>query len=542
MRYLILFLLMILPLAYADLANTDYAVNDIVGIKLTCRQACLNRDEIFTGDINFSGNVQIDNLTIRNVSSYSVNGSVSAEEFCFNNDGCIPGFADVCGYCSFGAGINVLNDTKTDAFACPGQVVQNASAHSVQCIDLPEVVYYDQIDALNSSKADTANCSGQVIQNISAHGVSCVDFISVDTNATTQCSGNTVPTGTGACADMYCEYNLSETNYCYQESANVSTACGGSSLGFYTMPNQYVYPFSITYKKPLNSALGTIWQVKHGRGDAYNITIPSDCWNANATHLILRMEGLSVLNGSSYSNVSCWNGAVYETIGNFYNESLNDTYKTNDGIQVMVAGQLYGRLFDGDWNNYVTYRDSGGFWARAQKVSVDYAINGTISEEGMFWNIPTTTRCYLINYTWNSTTADGLYYPLNTNPKDYQNISYFSDEIYINQINYNFTYNESKHNDSIDAKIASKDLINNSYANSTYCFANGTNISGQDCIDLTGYVQNDSDVNFSNLISVNLTVPTFSNLSGFIICTNASGVPKLADALGYARARADGRC
>jgi len=75
-------------------------------------------------------------------------------------------------------------------------------------------------------------------------------------------------------------------NICYQETANVSTVCGGLSTGNYysTNTDSYVY---INYSKLINSMSTSSWRVKYGynisSGQAIdkNFSIPSDCWSQN---------------------------------------------------------------------------------------------------------------------------------------------------------------------------------------------------------------------------------------------------------------------
>ena len=159
--------------------------------------------------------------------------------------------------------------------------------------------------------------------------------------------------------------NASDTLFvqdCYQESANVSTSCGGVSSGVYsynvsewnalnvsntfdgsfstwavvnsTGLHDYAYLY-INYTKPSRATSLSKWLVADETGGSEpdgilraNVTIPLDCWNYNDTTLVLRV--LSENNvGSSETYWSCYNGtdwAVQKTnLGNtrVYEEGMN---------------------------------------------------------------------------------------------------------------------------------------------------------------------------------------------------------------------------
>lgn len=65
------------------------------------------------------------------------------------------------------------------------------------------------------------------------------------------------------------------TTYCYQETANVSTSCGGLSTGTYLNSTRYFY---INYTKPLSSSNLSLWMVRQGNyTTSYNLSLAS-CW------------------------------------------------------------------------------------------------------------------------------------------------------------------------------------------------------------------------------------------------------------------------
>jgi len=124
-------------------------------------------------------------------------------------------------------------------------------------------------------------------------------------------------------------------SWCFQESANVSTECGGLDTGTYEEYNSnptvgnwtnfsntidgdwdtygyksgigafsvYLY---INYTKPQSALNTSLWQVKDN-GGIDNLTIPISCWNYDNTKLIFMVESYSV-RGDADGIWSCYNG------------------------------------------------------------------------------------------------------------------------------------------------------------------------------------------------------------------------------------------
>ena len=131
----------------------------------------------------------------------------------------------------------------------------------------------------------------------------------------------------------------SPTNFCYQETANVSTSCGGFSTGNYRTYNLVVSnktydgdwiasSFSsfdsllengtlwINYTKPTNSIESSLWQIAdcYDAGSPFspvNLSIPFSCWNQNL--LQFRMIS-SVSDYHTYSD--CYNGSTWINLRN----------------------------------------------------------------------------------------------------------------------------------------------------------------------------------------------------------------------------------
>ncbi len=129
-------------------------------------------------------------------------------------------------------------------------------------------------------------------------------------------------------------------SWCYQETANVSTSCGGLSTGNYgssgnwiNLSNTYdgnldtygkgnepgtpVYLY-INYTKPTNALNSSLWQVKDGIG-IVNLSISLDCWNYDADKLVLRVESYAPsppenwIKWYCYNNSNEWNQLRYSS-------------------------------------------------------------------------------------------------------------------------------------------------------------------------------------------------------------------------------------
>jgi len=124
---------------------------------------------------------------------------------------------------------------------------------------------------------------------------------------------------------------------CYQETPNVSTACGGLNTGNYFYDNNWdtiespthlvdgnwdswtarnagggvTAYFYINYTKPINALNTSLWQVKVITLGTINYSIPSTCWNYSND--ILRFEMKSIFPaGLSFG---CYNGVDYSILG-----------------------------------------------------------------------------------------------------------------------------------------------------------------------------------------------------------------------------------
>jgi hypothetical protein len=129
------------------------------------------------------------------------------------------------------------------------------------------------------------------------------------------------------------ELNVSVTEFCYQESANVSTGCGGLDTGSYVFSPWKGYEYGdwvdtsnvidgdwntygsdtegtgsgillINYTKPAGATSDSLWQVKDGNGTD-NLTIPYDCLSYDPNTLQLRIVSDEL---ESRVHWMCWDG------------------------------------------------------------------------------------------------------------------------------------------------------------------------------------------------------------------------------------------
>ena len=137
-------------------------------------------------------------------------------------------------------------------------------------------------------------------------------------------------------------------NYCYQETANKTSICGGvntgnydnrgSFLGSFPASNAYDEDYStfaiatnsqsgevfINYTKPPESINGTIWQISIEDLITVNRTIPESCWDYDTERLVLKMNTTN--NGALDlpARADCYNGSTWV---NLYNTSTGALYE-----------------------------------------------------------------------------------------------------------------------------------------------------------------------------------------------------------------------
>ena len=133
---------------------------------------------------------------------------------------------------------------------------------------------------------------------------------------------------------------FSFSDFCYQETANVSTACGGLNTGTYNFTgswdgtqianltydadygtygrgsNDDIGNVFINYTKPNNSINSSVWQIKN-EDELANKTIPNNCFIQ--TPLQFKIISNSDVIGSANTTWQCWNGSAMETVASTAN-------------------------------------------------------------------------------------------------------------------------------------------------------------------------------------------------------------------------------
>lgn len=194
--------------------------------------------------------------------------------------------------------------------------------------------------------------------------------------------------------------------FCYQESANVSTACGGLDSGVYfvngSLPDYWQtalqYPqyaidgnwssfafgkndsfIDINYTKPTNALSSSLWMIKlNSVQNEVNITVPLDCWNKYTDRVSFRMQSRCTSDYNVYDclgdSAFCYNGtwkvlwtdvtngseigygSLYEEAmywdGDFTPPIINITSPTNTTYQVKNAWFNLTLNEDGSWCGY----------------------------------------------------------------------------------------------------------------------------------------------------------------------------------------------
>jgi parallel beta-helix repeat protein len=253
---------------------------------------------------------------------------------------------------------------------------------------------------------------------------------------------------------------LGSAGWCYQESANVSTACGGLATGAYgssgnwydlaktydgnwgtwgsvddLIGNAYLY---INYTKPGGASLA-IWQVQ-GQDGPDNVSISSACFNAYANKIRLRVNSSSTGGGFLKSSKwDCWNGTAYTTLKSYgvisaaiYEEGMYwdsdpcdyylDACKTSgwsDGVYCLSQNiSTTGSCMIIDADNVTL--EGRGFTISGNDAGVDYGVysmgwdniivkNMEITDFGSGVYCSGANKSLLENITANSNSYNGIY-------------------------------------------------------------------------------------------------------------------------------------
>ncbi len=249
---------------------------------------------------------------------------------------------------------------------------------------------------------------------------------------------------------------------CYQETANISTTCGGLSSGSYDDCSGQWHSSScvntsdgdwdtrgyaqvgfsvnryINYSKPLNITNSSFWRVKLGGGEE-NFSLPSGCWSQSELELrVLLRTGICA---PDCSDLYCYNGTSWYELddssidgGSLYEEAvdwnISDTvHGYSSGTDVPVVFSL--DMPDGDWTFNITCWNTNGsienttqhlfyidttnpttstnFTGGFIEIGKNYSYQFNFSDENYIWGYNITLNGFLINYTFNLESSDISY-------------------------------------------------------------------------------------------------------------------------------------
>jgi hypothetical protein len=175
-----------------------------------------------------------------------------------------------------------------------------------------------------------------------------------------------------------------ETNrYCHQETANISTECGGLSSGAYGYANVsstgYVY---MNYSIPISvNRSNVLWEIHLG-GTAntsfnYNHTLPTNCTQNASLQLMIHSNRSGVTNDAGiycYTNYSNW-------------QRLNRTGFSTGSTVIDYGIQYISRAYDGIVNTGVVFNYLGDPIGWASCTMSGGTMHGCIGEESIYWDI-----------------------------------------------------------------------------------------------------------------------------------------------------------
>ncbi len=160
---------------------------------------------------------------------------------------------------------------------------------------------------------------------------------------------------------------------CYQETANISTACGGLDTGNYAWVNITDNRlFYVNYSVPINATSESFWEVKHGTTSSYNVTIPDECWK---DPLEFKMKSTIFFNVYTAS-LQCYNiTGTWKGIG---------TGTTGSGASSYTGIDANSYLMDGDWSTGAALHGGVNTF---DECTGGACAHGVIYEEAMNWVI-----------------------------------------------------------------------------------------------------------------------------------------------------------
>lgn len=132
------------------------------------------------------------------------------------------------------------------------------------------------------------------------------------------------------------EKSVNVSEFCFQETANISTPCGGLNSGTYHFAGSVTSPnlaidgnyssnastqnhllgnVSINYTKPSFSTNESLWEFQTGSAGTLNrsnITIPNICWSQSPLQLRVTLDKLCGISTCASNILSCYNGTNFQ--------------------------------------------------------------------------------------------------------------------------------------------------------------------------------------------------------------------------------------
>jgi hypothetical protein len=395
-------------------------------------------------------------------------------------------------YNSTGALINSSNGTTSPLFAnfsvnADGNYSFNATAYDTAGNLNKTETRNVTIDTINPAilfVAPTTNTSAAQSQNYIYANVSAMD---ANINTTTVYLYNS--------SGIY----QTQNQWCYQETADASTSCGGLDTGSYGFGGDswvdetqlydgdwdtnssvggmfggtaYMY---INYTKPSNALNSSLWQVKKDIGSSVvesNYSIPSDCFAQNP--LQFRITSFASMTGDSWVDLDCYNGTDYRPI---YAHPI-----TIDGDKV--------------WEE--------AMWWNMNPISINFT---SLPDDYYWWNATATDLAGNFNKTETRSTLIDTVNPAITFATPTDNSSTTVNRSYV-QINVSATDTNLK-NITIYLYNSTGALINSSNGTTSPLFANfSVTVDGNYSFNATAY---DNAGNLNKTETRSVTV-----LAGFI--------------------------
>lgn len=167
------------------------------------------------------------------------------------------------------------------------------------------------------------------------------------------------------------------TDACLQESANVSSSCGGVTGGRYSLDSLGGTGFlAATYARPLGAANDTTIQYRIGDDATANISIPAQCWNTTSPNITLRLTSSLSYNGgygAGVSSLQCYDGNAFVDV-------VGDSSSGSPASPPFAFG-ISPYTYDGNYESCTAYYQPEG-WAGFASAVYD---GGLICEEAINW-------------------------------------------------------------------------------------------------------------------------------------------------------------